>query len=96
LPGIKRRSREKVNKFEVFNDESHHSKVPQGLFDPSPSSTVKELQRKLDEVVAPSDSENDAEDSDSHCSPIPPAHHEYEKMLRQLEAECRNHIRCEQ
>jgi hypothetical protein len=27
---------------------------------------------------------------------IPPAHGEYEKMLRQLEAECRNHIRCEQ
>ena len=27
---------------------------------------------------------------------IPEAHREYEKILRQLEAECRNHIRCEQ
>jgi hypothetical protein len=27
---------------------------------------------------------------------IPPAHGDYEKMLRQLEAECRNHIHCEQ
>jgi len=26
----------------------------------------------------------------------PPAHPEYENMLRQLEAECRQHIRCEQ
>ena len=26
----------------------------------------------------------------------PPGLHEYEKMLQQLEAECRQHIRCEQ
>ena len=35
------------------------------------------------------------EDTGSESS-IPPAHREYEKLLRQLEAECRNHIRCEQ
>ncbi len=29
-------------------------------------------------------------------SSIPEAHKEYEKILRQLEAECRHHIRCEQ
>lgn len=29
-------------------------------------------------------------------SSIPHAHHEYEKILRQLETECRHHIRCEQ
>lgn len=27
---------------------------------------------------------------------IPMAHREYEKILRQLEAECRTHIKCEQ
>lgn len=30
------------------------------------------------------------------CQSIPPAHVEYEKILQQLEAECRNHIKCEQ
>jgi len=33
--------------------------------------------------------------SDSAAS-IPMAHREYEKILRQLEAECRTHIKCEQ
>lgn len=32
---------------------------------------------------------------DSNTS-IPMAHREYEKILRQLEAECRTHIKCEQ
>ena len=27
---------------------------------------------------------------------IPMAHREYEKILRQLESECRTHIKCEQ
>ena len=64
----------------------------------SPSSTFKDLQRKLDQVQSPSESKV----SDSHTtdqisqSSIPQAHREYEKILRQLEAECRHHIRCEQ
>ena len=50
--------------------------------------------------------ENDAEDmyalqemsksDDVSTSSIPMAHKEYEKILRQLEAECRTHIKCEQ
>jgi len=50
--------------------------------------------------------ENDAEDmyalhdamsksDDVSTSSIPMAHKEYEKILRQLEAECRTHIKCE-
>ena len=38
------------------------------------------------------------EDSNSELSTtsIPLAHKEYEKILRQLESECRTHIKCEQ
>ena len=32
----------------------------------------------------------------SASSSIPSAHNEYEKVLRQLESECRNHIKVEQ
>ena len=46
--------------------------------------------------MSPSNSEGSVDDQDSSSSIIPPAHHEYEKMLQQLEAECRQHIRCEQ
>lgn len=93
VPGIKRKPNMPV-KFEAFNEMSVNSKVPGGLFERSPSSTAKALQRKLDQVRSPSDSENS--DEESVGSVIPPAHKEYENMLRQLEAECRNHIRCEQ
>ena len=33
--------------------------------------------------------------SDISQASIPMAHREYEKILRQLEAECRTHIKCE-
>lgn len=49
FPGIKRKTKEnKLNpdKFEAFNEVSLNSKI--GLFEKSPSSTVKDLQRKLD------------------------------------------------
>ena len=46
--------------------------------------------------MSPSNSEGSVNDQDSSTSIIPLAHHEYEKMLQQLEAECRQHIRCEQ
>ena len=51
------------------------------------------LQRKLDMVASPSDSKHGSSPS---ASSIPPAHKEYEKYLRQLESECRAHIKCEQ
>lgn len=75
------------------------------------SSSVAALQRKLSGVESPSSSKDGLEDydpedldedglnedvtSDSNYS-IPMAHREYEKTLRQLEAECRTHIKCEQ
>lgn len=34
--------------------------------------------------------------SDISGTSIPMAHREYEKILRQLESECRTHIKCEQ
>jgi predicted RNase H-like nuclease (RuvC/YqgF family) len=34
--------------------------------------------------------------SDYSLASIPMAHREYEKILRQLESECRTHIKCEQ
>jgi len=34
--------------------------------------------------------------SEVSTASIPMAHREYEKILRQLEAECRTHIKCEQ
>ena len=68
------------------------------MFEKSPSSTYKDLQRKLELIQSPSESkvsESQTDDQGSQSS-IPQAHREYEKILRQLEAECRHHIRCEQ
>ena len=87
----------------INNHEEGHKKEGQpedGLFEQSPSSTVKDLQRKLDQIQSPSDSKvSDSQDqsmTDNFTeTSIPQAHREYEKILRQLEAECRNHIRCE-
>jgi len=70
-----------------------------------------EMQHKLQEVLSPSSSKPDETDydpemddeliedgsqsnDDSQMS-IPMAHREYEKIMRQLEAECRTHIKCE-
>jgi len=39
---------------------------------------------------------NEAHSDDVSATSIPMAHREYEKILRQLEAECRTHIKCEQ
>lgn len=71
-----------------------------------------EMQNKLQQVVSPSSSKPDedeeyymeqdddklygAEDESKSAVSIPMAHREYEKILRQLEAECRTHIKCEQ
>jgi|688.fasta_scaffold93839_1 hypothetical protein len=91
---MKRKGNENANnqnKFDAFNEVSQV-----GLFEKSISSTFKDLQRKLDQINSPSDSKSSASEQESNTSIIPPAHREYEKMLRQLEAECRNHIRCEQ
>ena len=55
--------------------------------DRSPSSTIIDLQRRLEQVHSPKSNPG---------SSIPMAHKEYEKHLRQLELECRNHIKVEQ
>lgn len=76
----------------------------------SQSSSIVHMQNKLMEVASPSSSKPEDDDEfeleeeqlaedqsqtiDSEAS-IPMAHREYEKILRQLEAECRTHIKCE-
>jgi len=47
-----------------------------------------DLQKKLDQISSPTS-------SSSSQSSIPAAHKEYEKCLRMLENECRNHIKVE-
>ena len=77
------------------------------------TSSVVNLQKKLNDVISPSSSKpdedddygNDIDDDQLHAeevsssinshNSIPMAHREYEKTLRQLEAECRTHIKCE-
>lgn len=56
--------------------------------DKTPTSSIMELQRKLDEISSPMS-------CSASESSIPGAHKEYEKILRQLESECRNHIKVE-
>jgi predicted RNase H-like nuclease (RuvC/YqgF family) len=46
--------------------------------------------------MSPSDSKVSQSLDNISQSSIPLAHKEYEKILQQLEAECRHHIRCEQ
>ena len=40
--------------------------------------------------------ESESQSDSCSAASIPMAHREYEKILRQLEAECRTHIKCEQ
>lgn len=64
----------------------------------SPSSSKPEdddeyyLENEVDELY----NLNEANSDDVSAVSIPMAHREYEKILRQLEAECRTHIKCEQ
>ena len=55
--------------------------------DKTPTSSILDLQKKLDLISSPASSVSE--------SSIPAAHKEYEKILRQLESECRNHIKVE-
>jgi len=63
----------------------------------SPSSSKPEedeeyyLENEVDELY----NLNEANSDDASAASIPMAHKEYEKILRQLEAECRTHIKCE-
>ena len=64
---------------------------------PSPSSSKPEEDDEYyhhEEDDVEYKSKGEAESSITATS-IPMAHREYEKMLRQLEAECRTHIKCE-
>lgn len=57
---------------------------------PSSSKQEDEIEFEQEEEI-----EEESQTIDSDTS-IPMAHREYEKILRQLEAECRTHIKCEQ
>lgn len=70
----------------------------------SQNTSMRELASKLQGIESPSTSKDEEQyytedpteqESQSDAS-IPMAHREYEKILRQLEAECRTHIKCEQ
>ncbi len=58
------------------------------------SSSIRDLQKKLELISSPVSHDDGASESHSEVS-IPAAHKEYEKILRQLEAECRSHIKVE-
>lgn len=89
------------------NDQKHLSKSPKKkntspgkdgtqkpivkIDDRTPTSSIVDLQNKLDEIDSPISSA-----SSSSINSVPIAHKEYEKSLRMLEAECRNHIKVEQ
>lgn len=66
----------------------------------TPTSSIIDLQEKLDQISSPTSdpSSSDCEESETSSSnvSIPYAHKEYERSLRQLEQECRNHIKVEQ
>ncbi|CDW79085.1 UNKNOWN [Stylonychia lemnae] len=57
--------------------------------DKTPSSSILDLQQKLDQISSP-------HSYVSSLISIPMAHPQYEKALRALENECRNHIKVEQ
>lgn len=66
----------------------------------SPSSSKPEddddyyMENEEDELYGLGDQQSRSDDVSA--ASIPMAHREYEKILRQLEAECRTHIKCEQ
>ena len=72
----KKKTKEKVNQM-IGSKE---------IFEKSPASTTRELQRKLDMIASPSESKQYY--SSVTESSIPLAHREYEKILQQLEGEC--------
>jgi len=71
----KKKAKEKVNQM-IGSKE---------IFEKSPASTTRDLQRKLDMIASPSESKQYSSVTESS---IPVAHREYEKILQQLEGEC--------
>ena len=82
---IKEKKKIKGKKQKVNDDLGNN--IPK-IDDRTPTSSIMDLQKKLDQISSPESSVSE--------SSIPAAHKEYEKILRQLESECRNHIKVEQ
>ena len=82
---IKDKKKIKGKKQKVNDDLGNN--IPK-IDDRTPTSSIMDLQKKLDQISSPESSVSE--------SSIPAAHKEYEKILRQLESECRNHIKVEQ
>lgn len=82
---IKDKKKIKGKKQKVNDDLGNN--IPK-IDDRTPTSSIMNLQKKLDQISSPESSVSE--------SSIPAAHKEYEKILRQLESECRNHIKVEQ
>ena len=82
---IKDKKKIKDKKQKVNDDLGNN--IPK-IDDRTPTSSIMDLQKKLDQISSPESSVSE--------SSIPAAHKEYEKILRQLESECRNHIKVEQ
>lgn len=77
-----------------LNDQAQRQdaglKVIPKIDDKTPTSSILDLQKKLDQISSP------ASNVSMSTVSIPVAHKEYEKALRTLEQECRNHIKVEQ
>eukprot|EP00347_Sterkiella_histriomuscorum_P017361 403349677 len=88
----KKKSKKLKNQNLKEDNKSKERAIPK-IDDKTPTSSILDLQLKLEQVSSPASS--NSSHSQSTCS-IPAAHKEYEKALRALESECRNHIKVEQ
>ncbi|CDW75501.1 UNKNOWN [Stylonychia lemnae] len=78
----------KLKQDKLFKKGFRRERTIPKIDDKTPTSSIIDLQKKLDQISSPT--------SSSSNSSIPAAHKEYEKCLRALENECRNHIKVEQ
>lgn len=82
------------------SDMELNLKVPTATLNTlSEGNSVNEIDKKLENVTSPQTfftyEEESLEQSITSYESIPIAHGSYEVMLRKLENDCRNHIKCE-
>lgn len=91
----KRKQQEQAEPAETGGPNKPPKPIPK-IDDRSPSSSIIDLQQKLDQISSPNSVASSSSSELQSASSIPHAHREYERALRQLEQECRNHIKVEQ
>ena len=92
---LKKSEEDKKKEEPAETGQTKPKQIPK-IDDRSPSSSIIDLQQKLDQISSPNSLVSSSSSSLGSASSIPHAHREYEKALRQLEQECRNHIKVEQ